>query len=104
MALYKVYISEPAESDLFDIIRYISAQLHSPMTALKMMETIETALAESANMPQKYPLVADDRLASFGYHKLLIKHYIAFFTIDENTKSINVERILYARRDWLYIL
>jgi plasmid stabilization system protein ParE len=39
-----------------------------------------------------------------GYRKLIVKNYIAFFTVDEKAKTIDVERILYARRDWLRIL
>jgi len=44
MIKYRVDVSEPAENDLRDIIRYIAAQLSAPMTALNMMETIEKAI------------------------------------------------------------
>jgi plasmid stabilization system protein ParE len=104
MAKYRVDISEPAENDLIDIVRYISAQLTAPMTALKMMDTIEEAIAGLADMPHSCPPVTDERLASMGYRKLIIKNYIAFFTIDEKAKVVNVERVLYTRRDWLHIL
>lgn len=39
-----------------------------------------------------------------GYRKLIVKNYIVFFTIDEPNKVVDVERILYGRRDWLRIL
>jgi len=104
MAGYRVDVSEPAENDLRDIVRYISATLDAPITALKMMDTIEEAVGGLADMPQKYPLVTDERLAAMGYRKLIVKNYIAFFTIDERNKVVDVERILYARRDWLRIL
>lgn len=104
MKKYNVEVSEPAERDLHDIVRYISGQLLAPMTASKMMAEIEDALTDLADMPQRHPPVMDERLASMGYHKLLIKNYIAFFTIDESAKVVDVERILYARRDWINIL
>jgi plasmid stabilization system protein ParE len=104
MVKYRVDISEPAENDLRDIVRYISAQLLAPMTALKMMETIEEDLASLAYMPHGHPPVVDERLASMGYRKLIVKNHIAFFTVDEKAKIVDVERILYARRDWLRIL
>lgn len=104
MATYSIEISEPAENDLRDIILYVSSQLSSPITAINMMDTIEEALLGLSEMPQKYPAVRDERMASMGYRKLLIKNYVAFFTIDEQVKVINVERILYARRDWLRLL
>lgn len=104
MAKYRVNVSEPAENDLRDIICYISAQLSAPTTALKMINTLEDAIASLADMPQKCSLVTDDRLASMGYRKLVVKNYITFFTIDEQSKTVDIERILYARRDWLRIL
>ena len=104
MAKYRVDVSEPAENDLRDIVRYISAQLSAPKTGLKMMDTIEEAIASLADMPHSCPSVTDERLASLGYRKLIVKNHIAFFTIDERAKVVDVLRILYTRRDWLHIL
>ena len=104
MANYRIDVSEPAEKDLHDIVRYISAQLSAPITALKMMDIVEEAIMGLAVMPQKCPFVTDERLAMMGYRKLLVKNYIIFFTIDEKSGVVNVERILYARRNWHYIL
>lgn len=104
MERYMVDISEPAENDLRDIVRYISAQLSAPITALKMMDIIEEAIGGLAVIPQKYPSIVDERLAMLGYHKLLVKNYIVFFTIDEKLKVVDIERILYARRNWRHIL
>jgi plasmid stabilization system protein ParE len=55
-------------------------------------------------MPYACPPVIDERLARMGYRKLIVRSHIAFFTIDENAKVVNIERVLYARRDWLHIL
>lgn len=104
MENYDIVISEPAEKDLRDILRYIATQLSVPVTAEKMMDAMEEAIAALGLMPQKYPLVNDERLADLGYHKLIVKNYIVFYTIDETLKVVNVERILYAKRDWQYIL
>jgi plasmid stabilization system protein ParE len=104
MANYRIEISEPAEHDLRDIVRYIAAQLSAPMTALKMMQAMEDAIAGLEHMPKSHPPVLDDRLQALGYRKLIVKNYIVFFTIDEANKTVNVERALYARRDWLRLL
>ncbi len=104
MANYRVDVSESAENDLRNIVRYINAQLSAPMTASKMMTTVEEAIADLMVIPQKHPPVTDERLAMIGYRKLLVKNYIVFFMIDEKSKVVDVERILYARRDWHHIL
>lgn len=104
MEKYRIDISEPAENDLRNIVRYISAQLSAPITALKMMDIIEEAIGGLAVMPPKCSFVVDERLARLGYHKLLVKNYMVFFTIDEKFQVVDIERILYVRRNWRHIL
>ena len=101
---YRVDISEPAEEDLRDIVRYISSQLDAPITAMNMLETIENALAKLSEMPERCPKVRDERLAAIGYRRLEIKNYTAFFTVNKKDKVVDVERILYARREWANLL
>jgi len=104
MKKYKVYVSEPAENDLRDIVRYISAQLAAPTSAMNMMNDISQAIENLAEMPQRFSPVTDERLRLLGYRKLIVKNYIVFYTIDEPSMAVDVERILYARRDWLSII
>jgi len=104
MSRYRVDISAPAENDLWDIVRHISTQLMAPSSALNMIETFEQALSGLSEMPQRCPLVSDERLSQMGYRMLLVNNYIVFFSVDEEHKAVDVERILYGRRDWLSIL
>jgi plasmid stabilization system protein ParE len=102
--IYNIRHTESSERDLLDILRYIATELKEPATALRMVDTIDKIIESLSHMPHRCPLVDDERLAALGYRKLHVKNYIAFFTIDELKKTIYVERILYARRDWLHIL
>jgi toxin ParE1/3/4 len=104
MAKYSVDVSDPAEGDLGEIVRYIASQLSVPISALRMMELFEEAMEDLSDMPQRYPFVVDERLAQMGYRKLPVKNYIVFFSVDEKNKVVDIERILYGRRDWLRIL
>ncbi len=104
MARYDLQYTEPAGNDLTELLRYIAITLSEPIIAQRMLTTIEKAIDSLSTMPYKYPLVDDEHLAGLGYRKLHIKNYIAFFTIDKGARIVNVERILYARRDWLHIL
>ena len=104
MAKYRVDVSEPAENDLRDIVRYIASQLSAPISATRMMELFEEAMLSLSDMPQCCPFVSDDRLSQMGYRKLIVKNYVVFFSIDEKNKVVDVERILYGRRDWIRFL
>ena len=104
MVAYNVQHTQSAENDLLDILRYIAVELNEPSTALRLVDSIDATIETLTTMPHGCRLVDDERLASMGFRKLNIKNYIAFFTIDEITETVNIERILYARRDWLNIL
>jgi len=101
---YKVNLTEPAENDLRDIARYIAFQLKEPTIALKMVQTIRDALSNLETNALAHPLARDERLAHAGYRPLVIKKYIAFYIADEKKKTVDVDRILYGRRDWKSIL
>ena len=104
MDVYKVNVTEPAENDLRDIARYISSQLNAQTTALNMVEAIKEAIAKLETGALIHPFVRDDRLAAMGYRPLVVKNYIVFYIADEREKTVDVDRILYGRRDWANIL
>jgi len=104
MVVYDVQHTQSSERDLLDILSYIAVDLKEPSTALRMVDTVDATIDTLSIMPQRCPLVDDERLAAMGIRKLHIKNYIAFFTVDEATEIVYIERILYARRDWLNIL
>ena len=74
------------------------------LSASKMVDAIVDAVYDLEDMPEKYQLVPDDRLAALGYRKCPVKNYLVFFTADETSHVVYVERILSARRDWKNIL
>ncbi len=104
MQSYNIDVSEPTENDLRDIVRYIASELSSPVTALNMLDIIEHAIKSLEEAPHRCPYINDKRLAVMGYYKLIAENYIIFFTIDEDNIAVNIERILYKRREWLRIL
>jgi plasmid stabilization system protein ParE len=104
MERYNVHVTEPAENDLIDIARYISSTLNAPATALKMVRTIRAAIDRLEENALLNPLVRDDRLAALGYRPLVVKNYTAFYIVNEKEKTVDVDRIIYGRRDWQSIL
>jgi plasmid stabilization system protein ParE len=104
MERYSVSIPKPVENDIDDIYNYIAAELMNPRAALDIANGLYDAIDTLSEMPQRFPVVPDERLSLIGYRKLIIDSYIAFYTIDEDNRVVNVERVLYARRDWLNLL
>ena len=104
MNKFDVYITEPAENDIRDIARYISAQLNAPKAALNLINAIHAATKKLVTDALIYPYVRDDRLAALGYRFYIVKNYILFYIVNEKAKTVDVDRVLYARRDWQNIL
>jgi len=104
MDKYNVYLSEPAEQDLDEISLYISTQLLAPTTAENMLNIFHEAMLGLSHMPKRHPLVDDVFLASLGYRTMPVKNYLVFYSVNELLHDVNIERILYERRDWKNIL
>ena len=101
---YRVIVTAPAKMDLIEIDDYISIELNAPIAAKKFADAAEEILGKLSFLPQGHPKVRNDRLAAKGYRWIGVKNYVAFYLINEKTKVVTVERILYGRRNWMHIL
>jgi len=105
MEQYRVIFSKAARKELRDAADYITTQLLAPIPALKKVKRIrETIYNKLSFMPQKYRLVDNDVLASFGIRRMNVENYIAFFVVDEEKNTVNVTRIIHSKRSWQNVL
>ena len=102
---YKVELAPDAELDLKDIYRYIRARSLSKRIAFRFVETIKAAISRNLSfMADGYRLIDNGALAAKGLRRLVIKEYLVFFTVNEETKAVTVARVIHGRRDWTGIL
>lgn len=104
MKQYKVLMTEPATDDLQSIARYIADELFEPAITKKLIGKIKEAVMSLAELPTRHGLVADERLAAQGIHKLLVENYIVFYVVSERETTVTILRILYGRRDWEHLI
>ena len=104
MSKYNIEITEPAESDLYQIGSYIAKELQEPDLAQKLVSKIGDAILSLDEMLCRNGLVKDERLSHQGIRKLLIDNYVIFYIVREENKMVTILRILYGRRDWMNIL
>lgn len=102
--MYKINITEAAEADLKDAVFYIAGNLKNKTAADHFLEAADKELSSLCDTPQRNPLVRDTFLASNGVRMQMIKKYLAFYVIREESCSVNILRIIHSRRDWLNIL
>lgn len=96
---YTVKITLQAQEQLREIVSYIRDTLQSPLTATKMLNTLESAILSLSQFPKSIPLTEEEPWHSQGIHKMVVKNYLVYFWIDEETKTVQVTGIIYGRRD-----
>jgi len=102
--MYSLIITDIAEEDILNTVKYIADVLKAPTAANNLLDEIERHEEILENTPNIYPFVPDKYLAQNGLKFTIIKNYMMFYIIDEDQKIVTVIRFLYGRRDWKNIL
>ena len=100
MEHYNIEIFPTAKQDLLDIISYLNTL--SPDTALKYYDLLIEEISSLSELPERYPHPKDLALKAKGYRYLLVKNYLVFYVV--SGKTVQLRRILYARRDYSSLL
>ncbi len=102
--IYEVKISKQAEHQLKEIFQYISYTLQAPGTAEKMLDLLEKEILSLSSFPNRIPLTQDEPWHSQGVHKMVVKNYLVYFWVDENTQTVHITAVVYGRRDQKQLL
>ena len=100
MEKYEIKIFPAAQDDLRDIVDYLNTL--SPDAAIRYYDLIIEKVGTLTTMPECCPLVKDTQLRLRGYRRLVVKNYIVFYVI--SGKTVEIRRILYARRQYEALL
>ena len=86
-------------SQLLEIRDYISVVLGEPNTAKKLLNTLEAEMASLSRFPHRIVLTDEEPWHSCGIHKMMVKNFIIYFWIDEESKKVQVTAVVYGRRN-----
>lgn len=95
----KVVYTFKARQDLQDIYEYITYTLLAPDAAKNTTNKIMDAVHGLENMPERNPLYKDEPWHSQGVRFVPVKNYLVFYTINTQTDTVSVARIMYGARD-----
>ena len=96
---YNVVYSPEALSDLKDIYAYIAQKLMAPDTALNQVNRIRKEIRSLDFMPSRYALVDWEPWKSMGMRKVPVDNFVVFYTVDSNSMTVVIIRIVYGGRD-----
>lgn len=98
---YDVKLSIRAKKDLMSIVSYIKDELKEPNIAKKYAKILKTEIESLEYFPQKYSIIDNEKIKDLNMRKHIIKNYIAFYRINEEKKTVNLDRIIYGASDWI---
>ncbi len=99
--MMNVILTAGAKDDLAEINEYISNSLQNPDAAKRMIKKIVNQLHMLERFPEMGAILLPQN-APVIYRYLVCGSYMAFYHITEH--NVQVDRILYGRRNYLHIL
>ena len=98
MSMNIVY-THTARQDLREIYEYIAFSLLASDTARSLTDRIMAEIRTLETFPERNPLYRDEPWHSQGVRVLPVKNYLVFYTVNNDTETVSVARILYGGRD-----
>lgn len=100
----EIYITAAAERDLLRASDHIEFVLKNPKAADDLLAEAEAQISSLSEFPEKFKLVDDPVLASWGIHFVIVNGYLAFYVISEETHHVIIVRFLFQKSSWTAIL
>lgn len=101
---YNIHITKAAEQDLIRAADHIEFVLKNPKAADDLIDKAEKQINSLSYFPEKFRLVDDPFLASWGIRFVIVNGYLAFYTISEENNLVIVVRFLFQKSNWNAIL
>ena len=97
--LYKLEYLPAARKDLIDIAQYISKKLQNPEAANRLATRMIEEAEKSLEFPYANPAYLPIRPLRREYRKILVQNYLMFYWINEESKTVTIARVVYAKRN-----
>ena len=101
---YDIHITSAAQRDLLNAADHIEFILKNPKAADALLDEAEKQIYSLTDFPEKFCLVDDPVLSSWGLRFVIVNNYLAFYTIDYGKNMVIIVRFLYQKSDWNAIL
>ena len=101
---YQIHITSVAERDINNAADHIEFVLKNPKAADDLLDEAEKQISSLSKFPQRFKPVDDPVLSSWNIRFIIVKNYLAFYTIDYENKLVVIVRFLYQKSNWNAIL
>lgn len=95
----RIVYTDQARQDLKRIYEYIAYSLQSPQVARKMYQRLTRSARSLEYMPERNPLYREQPWREQGVRFLPVQNYLLFYTVNQETNTVTITRILYGGMD-----
>lgn len=97
--IFRIKITEQADSDLRGIFEYIAFDLKSMQNAKGQLSRLEDSIMKLERMPQRFCKSAQEPWQSRGLRIMPVDNYCVFYIPDEQNGVVSIIRVMYGGRD-----
>lgn len=97
--MYKLEYLKLAKEDMESIIYYISYNLQNKTAALNLVDEFIKVANSILEFPYGNAEYTPIKPLKNEYRSAKVKNFIMFYTINEESKTITIVRVLYQKRD-----
>ena len=92
--MYKIVYLPTARQQLEDAVMYIAVDLSDPDAAICLADEVDEAVRKLKEMPYRFPIYHTLYAMKHEIRFFSVKNYNVFYVIDEDTKTVEIRRIL----------
>lgn len=96
---YSVIYSPEAQDDLLNIAFYIICDLKNPQSGKRIYDLVSKSIRQLDIMPLRHPVVDWEPWKSKCVRKMPVARFSVFYRVDEESRSIQIVRIIYGGMD-----
>ncbi len=93
--MYKVVYLPTARQQLEDAVMYIAVELGAPDAALALADEVDEAVRKLREMPYCFPIYHTMFAVKHEIRFFPVKNYHVYYVVDENTKTVEIWRVLH---------
>lgn len=94
---YDLVLKEQAKQNMRNIFYYIYYVLKASGAAKETAKNIRMAIKGLCSFPGRYPLVEYEPWKSRGFRRMVVKNYLVYFWIDDDSQKVYIFAVVYAK-------
>lgn len=98
---YEVKVTRQAMEQMREIVHYISKELLAPEAAENLMNKMEDSILSLSDFPKKHALIDEEPWRSEGIRKIIVKNFLIYFWVNDETCQVQITAVIYNKRDQL---